>query len=136
MRLVFKKPLPTLQADVMQKWDRTKYRKEWHKRVWLAVRESGEKPREPWKTAGIVVVRHSALPEPDRDNLAYSAKVILDGLVKAGVIADDAPANLEIQRYTWEHATGADQRVEVEVSDQIFDWRWGRDLCPHCGCTD
>ena len=114
MRLIFDE-LPNLQSDVMQKWKRGKYRQLWADLVEIAVRDSGDRPKEPWSMAGVVCIRYSTRA-PDRDNLAISFKPLLDGLIKAGVIEDDAPRNLPIQSYRWEKAPRKASRVEVFVA--------------------
>ena len=94
--------LPGTQADVHRDWFvRNAYRKRWHKRVAEAVLVAGSGPPAPLSRAEVVCVRHSAR-EADPDNVTYSFKSILDGFVKAGVLADDTSEVVDLTT-SWEY---------------------------------
>lgn len=110
--------LPDLQADVMQKWARSKYRKMWRERVYWAVRQATGIPPEPLEYASIHCIRQSA-QVPDRANLAYSFKPILDALIKgkgkANVLVDDEPQVLLHEHYSWMLCSPHKGRIIVRV---------------------
>ncbi len=85
----FEAPLPSTQADVQQRWARTKYRDQWHLRVKLTV--GSRRPPEPLTRATVTLTRASSRPSRlcDADNIRISFKPILDGLVACGVLAED-----------------------------------------------
>jgi len=88
--------------------------KEWHAAVASGMLLTGQKrPKKPLQKARGVFVRHSA-KEPDFENLAQSFKPIIDGLVKHGVLEDDAPKNLE-RDYQWQKAKRGEGHIEIIV---------------------
>lgn len=70
----------------------------WHQLVRLAVR--GQLPHEPLKRSELTLTRHSSR-RPDHDGLVSSFKHVIDGLVKANVIAGDAHEYIGIPTYDW-----------------------------------
>jgi Holliday junction resolvase RusA-like endonuclease len=69
----------------------------------------------PFKCARVTLTRYSSR-EPDRDNLMFSWKHCIDGLVLAGVIADDTPAVIGTPISQWEYAKKRiDQRIRIRV---------------------
>ena len=65
-------------------------RKQWHRAVWFTVRL--KLPPFPLPLVRATFTRHSAATI-DPTNNAWSFKAIEDGLVEAGVLADDGPEN-------------------------------------------
>ena len=86
-------------------------KREWQASVHLAT--VGKRPSEPLSKARATFTRFSSV-EPDDDNLRYSFKYIRDGLIKSGIIVDDAPWYLEAE-YLWEKAPPKKGKVRVRV---------------------
>ena len=111
--------LPELQADKMHWRIRARYRKAWHERVqdelWWQTswKYYGSRPLEK---AHLVCIRYSSGKAPDQDNLRYSFKPILDGLVRAGVLLDDSPEVITAEYHHAKAKRGAGY-VTVEVTD-------------------
>lgn len=92
-------------------WEYRETKKEWTNSVMTLCRP---RPKEPIEKAVVTLtyyfktrVRH------DPDN--YSGKFILDGLVKAGILADDSFANIELKlvgRYD-----KLNPRTEIEITE-------------------
>ncbi len=116
--------LPDTQADVQQLRTRSKYRKDWYERVYWEVYQKGKRPAEPLELAAIYGVRHSS-QQPDRINLWYSFKPLVDGLIRAGVIKDDAPRYLASEHYSWEWVP----KGEAWVSLRVVEIRDPQDKC-------
>lgn len=112
--------LPELQADKMHWRTRAKYRKAWHSAVHWELRNNGWTgnilPPPPFEKAKLVCTRHSAGKAPDADNLAYSFKVILDGLVRSGVLVDDSPEHVVVE-YHHKKAPRNRGYVSIEVTN-------------------
>ena len=110
--------LPELQADVMQKWTRSKYRKMWRERVYWAVRQAGGPPPKPLDCAGLYCKRYSS-QLPDRANLAYSFKPLVDALLKgkkkANVLVDDNPSILIVEEYVWIPRPVGQGKITIEI---------------------
>ena len=70
-------------------------------------------PVFPYDYARVTLTRHSSV-EPDYDGLVMSGAVILDALVKRGILVDDDPSHLEAV-YSWEKASPKKGFIEVEV---------------------
>lgn len=109
---------PMNSADGFHWRKRQRLRKQWERRVSAEVLASDAgKPPKPLESARVTVTRCSA-KQPDADNLAQSGKWILDGLVKAGVLADDAPSVIGQPLYQWEPAKPKHGRVVVTVEER------------------
>lgn len=74
------------------------------------------RPVAPLKRARVSLTRGSSR-EPDYEALVVSAKPILDALVRAGVIADDAPRVIGRPEYEWEKAPRERGYVRVTVDE-------------------
>lgn len=118
--------LPPLNSSANNHWRvRQAENKAWQGKVCGAVlMELGRWPEEPLKRAEVTLTRCSTT-EPDADNLASSFKFVLDGLVKARVIADDKPSVIDA-RFRWERAPrGAGcvrirvESVDVEIGEGV-----------------
>ena len=138
MHLDFKGyPLPGLQGGVAQKWTRARERGAWHLRVAELVLESRKRPKEPWSEAGVICTRYASGVEPDRQNLSYSFKAIVDGLKRSWVIADDNPSVLLIERYEFERVEHRNEhKVTVTVGPAKDIWQIVRasvEPCAQCG---
>lgn len=92
-------------------WEYQKIKKEW-----AALIRCLCKPKPPAPLKGVTVTLKYYFPDSrrrDPDN--YSGKMILDGLVKAGVIADDSFANIDLIL-----SAGTDKekpRVEIRIEE-------------------
>ena len=75
--------LPSLQADVMPRWQRVQYRKKWAGNVLAMVHDAEATPREPLKRVRLECYRFTN-HKCDWDNLVYSFKVLIDALQPPG----------------------------------------------------
>lgn len=108
--------LPVLQADVMQRWQRKRYREVWRHQVALARQVAGPLPQKPLTSAQVVGIRYCCGTQPDRQNVWYSFKPLTDGLIAAGLILDDNPSVLVAEDYYAQPVkTRAEQRIELSV---------------------
>ena len=92
-----------------------KEKRHWEESVYWAT--VGETPVEPLERASLRIVRHSSGPEPDFDNLVQGGKFLADGLVKAGVLADDKPSVVPVREYLWEKCKRGEGRVCISVEE-------------------
>lgn len=90
------------------------YRKEWHRYVANACLMN--KPAKPLKFSRVWLVRASATV-CDFDNLVFSFKPVLDGLVLAGVLEDDAMENIIEQHYAFSKVKRKEQHITVTVEE-------------------
>lgn len=108
--------LPPLQPDQAPHWAiRARHRKRWHRFVAELVLVQRARPTAPLRHARVICTRYSAVA-PDADNLGYSFKPLVDGLVEAGVLADDSPDVLE-QELRWSRAPFGAGRVTMTVTN-------------------
>ena len=107
--------LPSCNSAAALGWRvRHAERKAWKGRVSNAVLcKLGRWPSTPLDRARVTLTRCSSV-EPDADNLASSFKFILDGLVMAGVIADDKPSVIDVD-FRWERAPRGAGCVRIRV---------------------
>jgi hypothetical protein len=91
-----------------------KKRKEWH----IAVENFAmiNRPKTPLIVCKLTLVRF-APRECDYDNMVYSFKPIVDGLVHSKIIADDRQKNIPIRNYYWVQVPKKDQHIEVTVEE-------------------
>ena len=107
--------LPRSQADVMQRFERAKSRKRWHRLVHAALLEAGWRPGMPLlPEVAIQFTRCSSGKKPDYQGLVYSFKSPTDGLV-GRVIKDDSDEFIPIQTYHYEHVKRADQGIRMRI---------------------
>lgn len=111
MMVVLPDSLPAINSNVRAHWAvRARETREWRETVgWLARAErAGDLGR-------IDVVLYATPPDRrrrDRHNLTPCLKAALDGLVDAGVVADDTPEFVRADR------------VELHEPDGVRRWRW------------
>ncbi len=106
---------PTNAADRRSHWAYHKVSKEWQNNTVAAVLESlGRWPEAPLDRALVTITRCSTT-EPDFDGLVAAGKHLLDGLVKAGVLVDDAPKVIGRPTYLWERAPRGAGCVRISV---------------------
>lgn len=74
------------------------------------------RPAEPLERAHLILTRHSS-SEPDFDGLAVSFKPVIDGLVEAGVLANDKSGNIGQPEYRWFKAPMKMGFITVEVRE-------------------
>lgn len=78
-----------------KRWEYQNTKKQWAALIYNCVALNGT-PNQPLKRARVELVYHF----PDnrrRDPDNYSGKMILDGLTRAGIIADDSFFNIELR---------------------------------------
>lgn len=110
-------PMNTAGPHGGSHWSRTRIKRQWEGHVCAAVLTAlGRWPAAPLERARVTITRCSTR-EPDFDNLAQGGKFILDGLVKAGVLADDSPKVIGRPEYLWEPAPAAQGCVRVRVEE-------------------
>jgi hypothetical protein len=130
--LWFPPPLPELQADVQQRWARSKYRKAWHARVKAAVFTArpmsfptyGTRSElydalnypllPPGSEIALDYTRFSSGRRPDYINVCHSAKAIVDGLIGI-LIEDDNDDVIPLQTYRHLKCKRADQGVSLKI---------------------
>lgn len=79
-------------AGRMNSWDYRNEKKEWTRRVYACCMP---RPSEPIKKAKVEISYHFPTGHRhDPDN--YAGKMILDGLVEAGILQDDSFNNIEL----------------------------------------
>lgn len=83
----------------------------WRRMIHDKVVQHG-KPALPFAKARLTLIRHSSR-EPDYDGLVASFKVVIDGLVKAGVIMDDKRDVIGIPDYRHQKAPRDKGMIEV-----------------------
>lgn len=106
--------LPKLANQLLRGHWRTKHghAKTWKRAVWRACWHL--RPEQPLEKAKLTLVRCSSV-EPDADGMIISFKPVIDGLVEAGVLADDKISNIGIPEYKWERAKRGSGHVKVRV---------------------
>ena len=117
---------PMNTADGLNRWRRHTLKKLWEGKVAGAVlMELGRWPSKPLDRAAVTITRCSS-SEPDFDGLVQGGKFLLDGLVKAGVIADDKPSVIGQPVFRWEKAPPKQgcvrivvEAVEVEIGERV-----------------
>ena len=109
--------LPKMSNQLLRGHWRTKHghTKVWKRKTWRAVWPC--LPPEPLERAVLTITRCSSV-RPDYDGLVSSAKCIIDGLVEAGVLANDKHENIQVPIYTWEQAPRGKgcMRIKVEAA--------------------
>lgn len=98
-----------LAMKLRQRLSRKAY---WKRMVWALV--SSGKPEAPLETAKLTLLRCSSV-QPDPDGLVSSFKHIIDGLVVAGILANDRWANIGMPEYRWEYAAPKKGWIRVTV---------------------
>ena len=105
--------LPRINTSDNRHWRvRQREKKDWYFLVWIESHRFV--PESPLVRAQVRITRHSS-SEPDYENLTQGGKHILDGLVRAGVLADDKPSVIGQPEYRWEKAPPRKGHVTVEV---------------------
>jgi hypothetical protein len=88
----------------------------WKNLVNVATRNA--KPPHPLKAATLALTRYSTR-EPDFDGLVSSFKHIIDGLVDAGIIADDKPSVIGQPAFYWHKVAPKNGHVLIQVCGPI-----------------
>lgn len=86
-----------------------------HRLVHLAIRP--HLPAKPHERVKLTLTRHSS-SEPDYDGLVSSFKHVIDGLVRAGFLANDKRENIGVPEFRWERAKPKQGRVCVRIELQ------------------
>jgi hypothetical protein len=86
----------------------------WKKAVLMAANENQLIPIEPFAKAKLTLVRFSS-SSPDSDGLVSSFKHLIDGLVEAGILANDKFENIGMPDYKWEKCPPKKGKVVIVV---------------------
>lgn len=92
---------------------KVKHNKDWEKLIFAAAFAKGL-PIVPLKKALVILTRCSS-SEPDFDGLVSGMKVILDSLIKCGVLGDDNPKVIGHPTYVWEKCKKGEGKIRIEV---------------------
>lgn len=96
-------------------WRTVKKEKDmWMRTVWVKVLESRSRPQQPFDRAKLRLERHSSV-QPDFDGLAGSFKYVVDGLIKAGVLANDTMDVIGTPEYKWVKCKPKEGKIKVSV---------------------
>lgn len=90
-----------------------KQRKRWHDAVARAIEY---RPTEPLKMCSIICHRFSS-NKCDYDNLVYSFKPLVDGLVHSGIIIDDDLFTIVDRKYLWSKTKRDKPFITIEVEE-------------------
>ncbi len=88
-------------------------KEEWFEKIHYATRR--DRPHEPLQFAKVRITRCSSGARPDFDNLQHSAKFLLDGLQKAGILAGDGPEFIGVPLVFWEPAKPKKQMTRIQL---------------------
>ena len=92
---------------------KVKYNKTWESKIFAAAFAKGL-PLVPLKKAIVLLTRVSSM-EPDFDGLVSGMKVVLDSLIKCGVLEDDNPRVIGHPTYAWEKCKKGEGKIRIEV---------------------
>jgi Holliday junction resolvase RusA-like endonuclease len=87
---------------------------------WLIVQEVGNR-HSVLNGVHITITRKTCGVAPDPDNLVASAKLILDGLQRAGVIKDDSPSSISLEAKWARAGKRREQGTDVEIKKWKLD---------------
>ena len=107
-----------LQPDVMTKWPRIKYRQKWHDIPALMVKMNKAKPKTPLTKVKIHCIRWTNY-KCDDDNLRYSFKPLIDGMVRAKVLAGDGPTVIVSSTYERLNAKKSARGITIRITEVI-----------------
>ncbi len=109
------KGLPRPTNQLMVHWRvKHSHAKEWKLKVIHHVVLNKLAPSEPLTKAKLTLTRYSAT-EPDFDGLVSSFKHVQDGLIRAGVIADDKQSVIGQPTYLWEYVKRNAGKIKIKV---------------------
>jgi hypothetical protein len=92
--------------------------KKWKTLVANHARIYADIPKKPWANAHLTLTRHSSV-RPDYDGLVSSFKHVIDGLIEAGIIANDKHENIGISTYLWEKCPPRDGHITIVVEPTL-----------------
>jgi Holliday junction resolvase RusA-like endonuclease len=95
MRLIINALPPSANKFIGRKavWEYRAEKQAWH---WLVKAAIRERPREPYERA-VVAITYYFPDKRRRDPDNYSGKMILDPLVREGILADDSFSNVRLE---------------------------------------
>ena len=96
------------------RWMRKRNTDEWKSNVCAAV--SGKLPPAPLTRAKCTLTRHSS-SRPDFEAIVLSMKPALDGLVEAGVLADDSLEVIGESKYSWKKTERGKGFIELSIEE-------------------
>lgn len=110
--------LPKMTNTLRKHWrvilrERNKW-KDMVKNAVLLEQKRGARIDSPLTKAKVTITRFSARA-PDYDGMVSAGKALLDGLVEAGVLADDNFEVIGAPQYLWEYARPKQGKIKVKV---------------------
>jgi len=87
-------------------------KKKWY--IWVGIALIGQIPKRPHSRARVIYTRYCGYIRPDGDGLVSSFKWVQDGIVLAGVLANDRTDNIHAE-YRWFPASAKDKKITVEI---------------------
>lgn len=97
-------------------WRVVKAERDQWKGIVHSIAKAAGLPRAPCKTARLHLTRYSSV-SPDPDGLVSGFKAIVDGLVEAGVLANDRFENIGMPTYDWQKVKPKQGRIRVVVEE-------------------
>jgi len=119
-------PLNTA-SDLTWKQKRN-YRKKWEKIIFGY--SYNQRPTSTLRHAIVSITRHTSGRAPDYDNLVQSAKVVVDPLIKCGIIHDDNPETIGRLVVKWRKSKTGYKHTTVYVREcrkdelDLGPWDW------------
>lgn len=117
MKLIIYQIPPTNNKYIGNSRNYNEYRKtkeKWHRLVLAAILESEAKPKNPLEKA-IVKITYFFPDNRRRDLDNYSGKMLLDPLVKEGVIVDDSFQHIKLLLEAY--VDKGNPRTEIEITE-------------------
>lgn len=110
---------PTTNSHGRAHWTvKAKLARKWRDLVVLAV--GSNKPSSPLLRAKLTLTRGSSA-DLDPDGLVSSFKHIVDGLIDAGVIANDRTKNIGFPTYNWEQCAKKNGFIRVHIQELAIE---------------
>lgn len=97
------------------RWQYQEEKQKWH---WLIKNAIKDKPTEPYEKA-VVEITYFFKDQRRRDPDNYSGKMLLDPLVREGILQDDSFNNIELILKAY--VDKADPRTEIEILEVAED---------------
>jgi len=103
---------PSLNRWPSNHFARARMKTYWEQEVWVAVYQAKVRNLKIKKATVRIVYYFSTNRRRDNDNMI--PKGLMDGLVKAGVIADDNAQDIDLD---WSFAMGTPERTEIKIQE-------------------
>lgn len=96
---------------------RAKWKKNW---IWHIKASTKNRHLGPVR---LELIRHSINPRMDYDNLVSTGKILIDAIVKAGVLSDDAERIIAERQYTQTRALNAQNQMTVILITDLVEFQ-------------